>query len=52
MGYEIPLVVYAGDCQPTGDNRTLIFDAKQTLTKLNFKSKWECSQDRRKVSSE
>ena len=32
---RIPLVVYAEDCQPTGDSRTLIFDAKQTLTKLN-----------------
>ena len=38
---RIPLVVYAEDCQPTGDSRTLIFDAKQTLTKLNnFKLKW------------
>ena len=27
---RIPLVVYAEDCQPTGDSRTLIFDAKQT----------------------
>ena len=38
---RIPLVVYAEDCKPTGDSRTLIFDAKQTLTKLNnFKTKW------------
>ena len=38
---RIPLVVYAEDCQPVGDDRTLIFDAKQTLVKLNnFKSKW------------
>ena len=36
---RIPLVVYAEDCQPVGDDRTLIFDAKQTLvttTPLHF----------------
>lgn len=39
---RIPLVVYAEDCKPTGDSRTLILDAKQTLPKLNhFKEKWK-----------
>ena len=38
---RIPLTVYAEDCSPTGDSRTLIFDAKQSLDKLNtFKQKW------------
>lgn len=38
---RISLSVYAEDCSPSGDARTSIFDAKQTLHKLNaFKTKW------------